>query len=128
MIYFPFFYSPGYYTGSLNYDPLLKNDFKGEGVKTGEVVAIKTHRYGTGCPIKYKKAIILMRHPVGAILADFNRQATNESEKNSHIGKAHPGLFNSEGKFFTDNLAMGPPTDFGHGCLKPERSRCIRSL
>ena len=87
-----FFRSSGYYTGAR----LKKHGFLGEGITTGRVVAVKTHYYGSDCSPKFDKVILLMRHPVGAILADFSRQAAAKGT-NNHIGKAHPALFNAKG-------------------------------
>ena len=80
----------GYYTGSVYHDSTLRdNGYPGEGVSDGKVVAVKTHYYGSNCSPKYDRVILLMRHPVRTLLADFNRQAT----VNDHMGKAHPALF-----------------------------------
>ena len=100
---------PGYYTGSLYFDPWLKkNGFPGEGITTGQAVAVKTHFYGSDCSPKFDKVILLMRHPVGAIVADYNRQGANE-----HIGTANPALFNTKGKHLKDNSVMGLPSFSG---------------
>ena len=105
---FSFFVYPGYYTGSVFNDHQLKNNgFPGEGLRSGKVIAIKTHYYGSECSPKYDKVILLMRHPVETILSDFNGQASSNRTNNYHTRKAHPALFNTKGKFFTDKCVKG---------------------
>ena len=123
-----FFCSPGYYTGAYNIDhQLQKNGFPGEGITTGEVVASKTHYYGSDCSPKFDKVILLMRHPVGTILADFNRQAAAEGP-NRHIGKADPALFNTKGTIFTDDFVMGTLPVSVIVVTQIALTRCINSL
>lgn len=80
----------GYYTGTV-YPQADYRAFPGSGRYNGSVVAIKTHRLymeslykGISNPpdndlsmLEYDKAIVLIRHPRDAILADTNRQLTD---------------------------------------------------
>ena len=85
----------GKLTGAVYLDLSLKNHgFPAEGIITKKVIAVKTHHYGLTCKTKYDRAILLIRHPAGAVMAEFNRQASLPS----HSGKAHPALFNSKRK------------------------------
>ncbi|CAH1780846.1 unnamed protein product [Owenia fusiformis] len=64
----------GIYTGSVYNDTdLLQNGFPGEGIKDGKVVVVKTHRVQTLDKGDYKQAIILLRNPFEAYLAEFKR-------------------------------------------------------
>ena len=64
-----------------------------------------------------------MRHPVSAILADFNRQGAVKGA-NKHIGKAHSALFNTKGKLFTDDSVMGTLVV---GVTQNSLDRCMNS-
>ncbi|XP_048240954.1 WSC domain-containing protein 2-like [Haliotis rufescens] len=62
----------GILTGSIYKDKkLMENGFPGEGRKDGTVVAIKTH---ASVSTIYKRAILIIRNPYGAFLAEFARQ------------------------------------------------------
>jgi hypothetical protein len=64
----------GYYTGSIYTDKnLAQGGFKGEmkDWKSGQMVAIKAHSFRNERPLE--DAILLIRNPYDAILAEFNR-------------------------------------------------------
>ena len=55
--------------------------FPGEGIQNTSVLAIKTHSE-LNATMKFKRAILIVRNPKDAILAEFNRM------KGGHIGYA----------------------------------------
>ena len=64
----------GLLTGSVYHDFALKHTgFPAEGVSNRSVVLVKTHEWGTGARHRYDKAVILLRNPYDAIMAEFNR-------------------------------------------------------
>ncbi len=76
----------GIYTGSVYHDPGLKKaGFGGEKVVDSTVLSIKTHSAGEE---KFDQAIVIVRHPKEAILAEFNWEYSRKSLKqpNPHIG------------------------------------------
>ncbi len=96
-----FYICVGFFTGSLYNDPALKGAFKGEAVMDGRVVAVKTHMPAIvdGLPRDfYKRAIVVTRNPLDAILAQFNR--LNSANKD-HVGFATDALYEAgENRFF----------------------------
>jgi len=60
----------------------MKNGFPAEKVRNGSVLAVKTHEWGPSGRSGYHRAVLLIRQPAGAILAEFNRQS------GGHIGVA----------------------------------------
>lgn len=73
----------GIFTGSVYKDfALLRNGFPGESLTNGHVLAVKTHESGPMARAQFQKAILLIRKPSEAILAEFNRRAAG------HIGHA----------------------------------------
>jgi len=79
----------GFLTGSVYQDQTLRiNGFPGEGVRDGSVVVVKTHETQRG---NFDRAILLVRDPYKAILAEFNRQS------GGHVGHARPKAFKSKG-------------------------------
>ena len=75
-------------TGSVYHDQtLLVNGFPGEGVSDGSVVVVKTHEYNRR---NFDKAILVVRDPYDAILAEFNRRS------GGHVGHARPKAFKSK--------------------------------
>lgn len=73
----------GVYTGSVYKDyGLLKSGFPAESVSNSSVLVVKTHEHGSTAWAKFKKAILLVRDPGKAILAEFNRQS------GGHVGFA----------------------------------------
>ena len=75
--------------------------FAGEGVASGEVVAVKTHFYGSECLPAYDRAILLLRAPQDAILSEFNRRSSDD-----HTGLAHPCSFFHHSEYLI-NLVVG---------------------
>lgn len=61
---------------------LLRNGFPAESVTNGRVLVVKTHESGQSARSLFEKAILLVRKPSEAILAEFNRRAAG------HIGHA----------------------------------------
>ncbi|CAG7733247.1 unnamed protein product [Allacma fusca] len=75
--------STGILTGSVYKDfALLRNGFPAESIKDGRVLVVKTHESGETARSLFQKAILLVRKPSEAILAEFNRRAAG------HIGHA----------------------------------------
>lgn len=73
----------GVFTGSVYKDfALLRNGFPAESVTNGRVLVVKTHESGSPARSLFEKAILLVRKPSEAILAEFNRRAAG------HIGHA----------------------------------------
>ena len=71
-----FVFIPGLYTGSIYRDPglLHSGHFPGEEYQDGRVVVVKTH--GMLDSSEYQRAVLLIRNPFDAILAEYNRQQT----------------------------------------------------
>lgn len=85
--YEDFIYS-GILTGSIYKDyGLLKSGFPAEYVVNSSVLVVKTHEWGPNAWTKFMKAILLIRDPSEAILAEFNRQS------GGHIGFASPDRY-----------------------------------
>nr|XP_022920450.1 WSCD family member AAEL009094 [Onthophagus taurus] len=73
----------GFHTGSVYKDyGLLKNGFPAESIVNGSVLVVKTHEWGSVARRPFAKAVLLVRAPGPAILAEFNRQS------GGHIGFA----------------------------------------
>ncbi|XP_072921420.1 sialate:O-sulfotransferase 2-like isoform X1 [Hemitrygon akajei] len=69
--------STGYYTGSYYFDGSLYNKgFKGERDhwKSGRLICIKTHESGKKEIESFDAAILLIRNPYKALMAEFNRK------------------------------------------------------
>lgn len=73
----------GIYTGSVYKDyGLLKSGFPAESIANTSVLIVKTHEFGSISWSHFKKAVLLVRDPAKAILAEFNRQS------GGHVGFA----------------------------------------
>lgn len=82
------FPSTGIYTGSVYKDyGLLKSGFPGENIYNSSVLVVKTHEWGPRAWSMFSKAILLVRDPDKAILAEFNRQS------GGHVGFASPDRY-----------------------------------
>ncbi|KAG8194097.1 hypothetical protein JTE90_003040 [Oedothorax gibbosus] len=78
----------GILTGSVYRDYSLKrNGFPAEHVANGSVLLVKTHEWGDATRQKFDRAVLLVREPVGALVAEFNRRA------GGHVGHAAPEKF-----------------------------------
>jgi hypothetical protein len=78
----------GILTGSVYKDyGLLKSGFPAESVANSSVLLVKTHEWGSHVWNKFDKAILLVRDPAKAILAEFNRQS------GGHVGFASPDRY-----------------------------------
>ncbi|XP_045770228.1 WSCD family member AAEL009094 [Maniola jurtina] len=78
----------GIMTGSIYMDYGLRmHGFPAENVTDGSVLVVKTHEAPPLEPDKFKSAILLIRNPRDAILADFNRL------HKGHIGTAPKSAF-----------------------------------
>ncbi|XP_069135593.1 WSCD family member AAEL009094-like [Argopecten irradians] len=65
----------GVATGSTYTDAALKRDgFPGEGQTNGSVIVVKTHSWGKEERARYVRAVLLIRDPFQALLAEFNRR------------------------------------------------------
>uniref|UniRef100_A0A182PZX8 Sulfotransferase domain-containing protein n=1 Tax=Anopheles farauti TaxID=69004 RepID=A0A182PZX8_9DIPT len=87
----------GILTGSVYKDyGLLKSGFPAESVANGSVLVVKTHEWGPHAWAPYTKAILLVRDPERAILAEFNRQS------GGHVGFASPDRYRrTKGRYWT---------------------------
>ncbi|XP_035774553.1 WSCD family member AGAP003962 [Anopheles albimanus] len=87
----------GILTGSVYKDyGLLKSGFPAESVANGSVLVVKTHEWGPNAWAPYAKAILLIRDPERAILAEFNRQS------GGHVGFASPDRYRrTKGRYWT---------------------------
>lgn len=78
----------GILTGSVYKDyGLLKSGFPAESIANSSVLLVKTHEWGSHVWAKFGKAILLVRDPAKAILAEFNRQS------GGHVGFASPDRY-----------------------------------
>lgn len=78
----------GILTGSVYKDyGLLKSGFPAESISNASVLLVKTHEWGSHVWEKFGKAILLVRDPAKAILAEFNRQS------GGHVGFASPDRY-----------------------------------
>ncbi|EAT39064.1 AAEL009094-PA [Aedes aegypti] len=89
--------STGILTGSVYKDyGLLKSGFPAENVANSSVLVVKTHEWGPQAWAPYGKAILLVRDPEKAILAEFNRQS------GGHVGFASPDRYRrTKGRYWT---------------------------
>uniref|UniRef100_A0A182J434 Sulfotransferase domain-containing protein n=1 Tax=Anopheles atroparvus TaxID=41427 RepID=A0A182J434_ANOAO len=87
----------GILTGSVYKDyGLLKSGFPAESVANSSVLVVKTHEWGPNAWAPYTKAILLVRDPERAILAEFNRQS------GGHVGFASPDRYRrTKGRYWT---------------------------
>ncbi|XP_017050954.1 WSCD family member CG9164 [Drosophila ficusphila] len=98
--------STGILTGSIYKDyGLLKTGFPAENVCNSSVLLVKTHEWGSKAWAPFSKAILLVRDPEKAIIAEFNRQS------GGHIGFASPDRYKrTKGKYwqqFVSNKLKG---------------------
>ncbi|KAH8388106.1 hypothetical protein KR093_011798 [Drosophila rubida] len=96
----------GILTGSIYKDyGLLKTGFPAENVCNSSVLLVKTHEWGAKAWAPFSKAILLVRDPEKAIIAEFNRQS------GGHIGFASPDRYKrTKGKYwqqFVSNKLKG---------------------
>ncbi|KAJ6635427.1 WSCD family member [Pseudolycoriella hygida] len=78
----------GIYTGSVYKDfGLLKSGFPAENIFNSSVLLVKTHEWGPNAWEHFGKAILLVRDPDKAIIAEFNRQS------GGHVGFASPDRY-----------------------------------
>lgn len=78
----------GIYTGSVYKDfGLLKSGFPAENIFNSSVLIVKTHEWGPNAWEHFGKAILLVRDPDKAIIAEFNRQS------GGHVGFASPDRY-----------------------------------
>ncbi|XP_076336830.1 WSCD family member GA21586-like [Tachypleus tridentatus] len=80
--------STGYFTGSIYGDSALAmTGFHAERISNGSVILVKTHEWGETGRRKFHKAILLVREPSRALLAEFNRRF------GGHLGYAPQRMF-----------------------------------
>ena len=96
--------STGILTGSVFPDPSLKKSGFGEGINNQSVIVVKTHNIGiTRNKGKFDRAVLLVRDPFDAILAQFNW-----IQSKSHIGHATEDKFHGKGwSSFAKNWVPG---------------------
>lgn len=116
---FPFFYflwktKLGILTGSVYKDyGLLKSGFPAESISNGSVLVVKTHEWGPNSWNRFSRAILLVRDPAKAILAEFNRQS------GGHVGFASPDRYKRTKGRCKWNLLDCPLTIFVSQIPKP---------
>jgi hypothetical protein len=68
----------GIYTGSVYNSGILirSGEFPGEKYQDGRVLVIKTHQRNV---TKFLRAVVIIRDPFDAILAEFNRQKASKT-------------------------------------------------
>ncbi|XP_063695532.1 WSCD family member AAEL009094 [Culicoides brevitarsis] len=93
--------STGILTGSVYKDyGLLKSGFPAESISNSSVLVIKTHEWGPNAWAPFSKAILLVRDPKKAILAEFNRQS------GGHVGFASPDRYKrTKGRYWNQFVA-----------------------
>ncbi|KAL9872781.1 WSCD family member CG9164 isoform X2 [Glossina fuscipes] len=93
--------STGILTGSIYKDyGLLKTGFPAENVCNNSVLLVKTHEWGPKAWALFSKALLLVRDPEKAILAEFNRQS------GGHVGFASPDRYKrTRGKYWQQFVA-----------------------
>ncbi|XP_021112976.1 WSC domain-containing protein 2 isoform X2 [Heterocephalus glaber] len=86
----------GFYTGSYYFDGSLYNKgFKGERDhwRSGRTICIKTHESGQKEIEAFDAAILLIRNPYKALMAEFNRKVAGvRAQLRPLVGHAHAGL------------------------------------
>lgn len=65
----------------------MKSGFPAENICNASVLAVKTHEWGERAFKMFSTAILLVRSPKEAIVAEFNRQSAG------HVGFASPERF-----------------------------------
>ena len=87
-------------------DPVLRaHGFLGEGIRSGRVLVVKTHVRTPkwkgevwkgpvlGYEPFYTSAVLILRHPARAMIADYNRQRTTTKGLDSHINTLSQAVF-----------------------------------
>ena len=91
----------GIWTGSIYHDKALtEHVFLSKDIHDSSVLFVKTHRYKKEDMKIYSKAVLIVRDPKDAILAEFNRQ------KGGRVGHASLDKFAGKGhfrKFYSKN-------------------------
>ncbi|XP_068767257.1 sialate:O-sulfotransferase 2 isoform X3 [Struthio camelus] len=86
----------GFYTGSYYFDGSLYNKgFKGERDhwRSGRTICIKTHESGQKEIESFDAAILLIRNPYKALMAEFNRKVAGvRADLRAVVGHPHPRL------------------------------------
>ncbi|CAH0388331.1 unnamed protein product [Bemisia tabaci] len=78
----------GILTGSVYADyGLMRYGFPAESVRNRSVCVVKTHEWGEEARRPFDRAVLLVRSPAAAILAEFNRQSAG------HVGYASPDKY-----------------------------------
>ncbi|ESP04708.1 hypothetical protein LOTGIDRAFT_94282, partial [Lottia gigantea] len=91
----------GIATGSIYNDSFIRNHgFMGEGYRDDTVIVIKTHKLGLKERKKYQKAVVLIRDPLDAIKAEFNRQYRG------HLGYAPYSVYRKNWPALTGKKTM----------------------
>ena len=80
----------GLCTGSYYCDPLLLNSFPGEGIQSGAVLFVKTHKLPRKVNFRYNGGVFLVRNPFHAIVSEYTRSLTNSN---------HTGILNGKNAF-----------------------------
>ena len=66
---------------------LMRYGFPAESVRNRSVCVVKTHEWGEEARRPFDRAVLLVRSPAAAILAEFNRQSAG------HVGYASPDKY-----------------------------------
>jgi hypothetical protein len=54
-------------------------EYPGERFEDGRVVVVKTHRHNVSHVRDFPRAVLLIRNPLDALLAEFNRQRASKA-------------------------------------------------
>jgi len=83
----------GIYSGSLPCDSTyIKAGMIGEGIKTGNVIVVKTHKVAKF--LEYDKVIYIIRNPFATLVADWSRFESKKLDKSSrHVNEVDQNHF-----------------------------------
>ena len=97
VLHFPYLLSfAGFWTGTIYQHNGLPG-FPSQQLRNGSVVVVNTHEYPKS--LESDRAILLIRNPFEALLAEFNRQKSID-RSNQKISFAPTSMFNDSGKLF----------------------------
>jgi len=94
----------GVYTGSVYCDgAYIEAGMIGEGVRSENVIAVKSHRCNDACNSDFSKVIYIVRNPLDTIFAEFNRKMTLHSlhSPTSHVDELSEAQFSKHNQLTT---------------------------
>jgi len=99
--------STGVYTGSIYCDhAYVEAGMIGEGVRSGNVIAVKSHSCEN--TFQYTKLIYIVRNPLDAIFANFNRKVMKhyQNSPSSHVAEISDSHFGKNYMYCFTNLII----------------------